>query len=253
MLLAVIVLLAPAAPATADVAGLPPSTAPSAAPSATPSAATSAAPAPATAQPAPKVQPRVFSGRQTVLGKRSLPVLGELDTRTDIWLLARIAHDDKGYRIEQSTCAIKVADVMGVSVDFPQRGAQKLPPVRYTIERDADGFFFTPPWASGWDASDYDGDGWPGITLDVDAGVCAGRLAVTSGAESRGHIRVATEEALELDIDVTINQKVLESDGWCLTFADKQTDDRFSGRVRYEPLPDSATCADVVRLPPALP
>jgi hypothetical protein len=213
-------------------------------------AATDAARVEALNNPPPVVR---WAGRQTVLGTRNLPVLGDLETRTDLWVLARVDREGDRWVIHQTTCAVRVADVMGVSVDFPAHAVERLPPVAFTLTRDADGIFQAPPWSSGWDAKDYDRDGWGGLTLTVSAPMCSGRLAVTSHAETTATVLRANDTALELDLAVRVGQQVLETDGWCLRYADKETDDKFTGKVRYEPLSPTATCKDVVALPPVLP
>ena len=201
-----------------------------------------------------KVEPGTrWAGRQTVVGQRSLPVLGTFETRTDLWVLATIRRTPDRWAVEQTTCGVRVADVAGVSVRFPEATLQRLPPIEFTLRREADGTFEAAPWRSGWDATDLDADGWGGLTLMVTGPMCSGRLAVSSDSETSARVRIATREALELDLKVRVGQRVLESDGWCLRLADRQTDERLVGRARYDPLPATATCADVLDLPPALP
>jgi hypothetical protein len=184
---------------------------------------------------------------------RSIPLLGDYETRTDIWLLAEIVRTPERWEIRQTTCNVRVADVAGVSITFPPAGIPRMPATQFRVVRDADGFFFAPTWSSGWDAGDYDGDGWPGLTLTVSAPLCRGRLAVISDTKTTAQVRRATPELLELALGVRVGQKIAESEGWCLALADEQTDDRFHGTAVYQPLSPTAGCAEIIRMPPALP
>lgn len=229
-------------------------------PTAVPPPSPASAPPTAPATPPPSAQPmnkvvtvERWGGRQSVIGHRKIPLLGTFEMRTDIWVLASVRRVGDDWEIEQTTCNVLVGDVAGVSVRFPDGVLPRLPSVSFSVRRDADGFYTIAPWRSGWDATDFDRDGWGGLTLTIDAPMCDGRLAVVSDSMSSGRVRVATREALELDLEVRVGQHTLETDGWCLKFADDQTDDRFIGRARYDPLPAAATCRDVLAMPPALP
>lgn len=203
--------------------------------------------------PASAPAPERWAGRQTVLGMRSIPLLGDYETRTDIWLLAEIVRTADRWEVRQTTCDVRVADVAGVSITFPRDGIPRMPATFFKVLKDADGFYFAPTWSSGWDARDHDRDGWPGLTLSISAPLCSGRLAVISDTKTTAQVRRASAEALELDLAVRVGQTIAESEGWCLALADEQTDDRFHGKAVYQPLSAGAGCADILRMPPALP
>ena len=192
----------------------------------------------------------LWSGRQTVRGVRDLPVIGALDTRTDAWLLALIVRRDGLWRIEQTTCRVEIAEVAGVSVGFPTRTARLLGPVRIELAQGKDDVLHAAPWTSRLGEADLEGDGWPGVTLSVSAPLCSGKLAVASDTTTAAVVRRADERELTLDLKVRVAQRILATDGWCLSFAETSTTDDFTGTVRYEPLPEGASCAEVEALPP---
>ncbi len=228
-----------------------------AAPTIPPPPPQSAAPAAPTAGPVASAAPpstppavtAVWSGRQVVRGTRELPVLGEFETRTDLWVLARVTRQGDRWDVEQTACRITVAKVVGVRASFPQVAVAALPKVKFEITRWADGVLHPTPWFSGWNEADLDNDGWPGITLTVSAPLCSGRLAIASNAYNQGEVRQANDRGLAMDIKVHVGQRTLESTGWCLKLADEQTNDAFTGEALYEPLPAGSGCEAVNALP----
>lgn len=190
----------------------------------------------------------VWVGHQITRGRRELPVLGDLETRTDTWVIAEVRHpDDRTIEIRERACRVRMAEAAGAQVSISDAQVQKLPEVvvRYTRAANGDGWNAT-PWRAGWDSDDHDGDGQPGLGVTVEAPLCGGRLHVASTVHSVARAWDAGG-ALAGQMKVKLAQKILGTEGACLGVLASDTAEQLTGRFAYRPVPAGATCASLER------
>ncbi len=181
----------------------------------------------------------LWAGHQLVTGAQSAPVIGEIRTRTDSFLLARARRTEAGWEFEQRACRVEIADVAGASVTMA-RPVERLPEARFTLTEKLGAF--EGGWFSLWGREDVDGDGRPGATVIVDAPLCGGTLEVASRT---GNFASASPAggALRGTIRVRVEQWILGTDGACLSLVAKDTDERMTGTFAYAEVPAGTTCA----------
>lgn len=224
---------------------MPSAATPSAAtpPAATPSAATpSAASLPAVATPAvtpPAVT--LWAGAQEVTGSRKIPMLGAVQTRNLSWFIAEKRATKDGFELIQRPCGVSFDSVMGVQVHIGAKAVQSVPPATLRFTTEPDGSFGARAALSGWDATDHDGDGKPGVTVGVKAAICGGSLQVASRASTSARLRMVGT-GLEGVVKVHVKQQILAAEGACLKRAAEDSDETLSGWVRLVPAPATATC-----------
>ncbi|MGK0359715.1 MAG: hypothetical protein ACI9U2_002021 [Bradymonadia bacterium] len=205
---------------------------------ATPSAASlSAAAPPALAPPAVTL----WAGAQEVTGSRNIPLLGAVKTRNLSWFIAERRATKDGFELVQRPCGVRFDSVMGVQVHISGEAVQSVPPATLRFTTEPDGSFGARAATSGWDASDHDGDGKPGITVGVKAAVCGGSLQVASQASTSARLR-AVGAGLEGVVKVHVKQQILAAEGACLKRAAQDSDETLTGWVRLVPAPGTATC-----------
>lgn len=189
--------------------------------------------------------PEVWVGHQVVIGKRDLPLLGEVETRTSTLLLARVTRTSNGeVHLEQRACAVDFAEQKGVRVEMPASTVQSLPTAKVRLLPEGGGRYRAQPWEVAWDASDIDGDGQPGATVQVYSTLCGGQLQVASSAVSAAEGEL-TANGFAGWISVELKQDVLGASGWCLSLASKDAHETQMGRVVYERVDPDTTCSDL--------
>lgn len=191
-------------------------------------------------------QRRRWAGHQVVVGEREVPFMGRLKTRTDTFVLAEIMEEGGALEIVERPCQVSIAEVAGVEVRISEAGVERLPPVRVRYTERKSGELSAGPWRSGWSEADLDQDGHPGITMEIDAPLCGGRLFVSSQAESiaRAH---RTAQGLSGQLKVRLIQRILGADGACLSALASDTEERLRGSFRYTEVPEGATCAALLK------
>jgi hypothetical protein len=191
-----------------------------------------------------------WAGHQVTLGSRVVPLMGRLETRTDTFVLGRVERRGDRLVVVERPCRVSFREVAGVGLELSESAIRALPPVEVTFTRGPGREWRAGPWTSGWDGADHDGDQHPGITIDVRAPLCGGALHVASTAETlaRG---VMVEGALEGELRVRLEQRVLGTEGLCLSALAGDEQSRLRGSFRYRPVPSDTRCEDLARWPRA--
>lgn len=182
----------------------------------------------------------VWAGHQVGLGARELPLRGRVTTRTETLVLARVRKSGDKLVLEETACAIWFARVGGVSVSMD---ASRIPTHRATYEPH-EGELWSRSRA-GWGDEDVDGDGNPGMTITVDAPLCAGEIWVAHAATTRAY-GTRTTDGLQGRSKVLVEQRVLGTSNACLAMGAKDSSEMVRGPFAYTRVADDATCASLV-------
>ena len=205
-------------------------------------------------QSTPVVQPEVgkapplerWAGRQVVLGEQSFTLVGTVDTRAESYVLADVRRYPDRYVLTQYTCRVDLAEVAGVSAEMSDASAQSVPAVTIEIPRAEDGTLKPVRWVADWGRSDLDGDGYPGLTVASGAPFCGGDLYLSSRTTTKAFV-FERDRALEASVDVTVEQSIMDTSNVCLDLATSDSTESVTGRVKYVPVKNSATCASLLR------
>lgn len=191
--------------------------------------------------------PTLWAGHQFVAGKKPIPVLGKLKTRTDTWLLAEVHTTRDGFRLEQRVCKVDFASVLGVTVSFAQKDViWDLPRATIAFRPGPRKLLVAQPWRVGWKRQDIDRDGHPGVRIRVDAPLCGGFLDVASDTlsvargEKRGQVFVG-------QIGVRVKQHILGVSGKCLSLVSSDATEQMTGHFAYVPVPPGTTCNSLLK------
>ncbi len=204
----------------------------------------------ALAAPLPDVgSSATWIGTQSVVGVRSIPLIGTVEFRTDSRVLATVSRTSEG-RIElvQRVCGIVFSRALGAEMHLDPTAPRAMAPTRLAFDRAADGSWLAGPWPSGWTADDHDHDGHPGITVRVKAPVCGGGLHVASTGTNHA---TAPADPRSGHIKVWVEQDILGSEGACLRIMARDRDEWLEGRYRYEDAPAASTCDTITEWPNA--
>ena len=198
--------------------------------------------APAGAQAEKK--PELWAGHQVVKGARSVPLLGSVETRTDSYFLATVERTGEGtILLKQRTCRVDIAEAAGVQVSFLPGAAPKLPLATLLLRKKGDAWYTA--FESGWGDEDADGDGNPGVTMQVEAPICSGKIFVTS--QSRTQLRGREKDGgLAGEARAVSDQKTISADGMCLRTMAKDERDSVQGAFAYVPVQADATCESLL-------
>lgn len=181
------------------------------------------------------------------MGRRWVPILGQLATRTDSYVLAQVVRQRGALVLEQRTCRMDFAPVAGARFAFDRRALPNLPVARLTFSQGAAGLWRAAPWIVAWDAAaDPEADGQPGARIDVTAPLCAGALQVASRAVSVAQGRRLASGGLVGQIAVTVTQRILGASGLCLRAVAHDSREQLSGFFAYAPVAATATCAGLL-------
>jgi len=183
-----------------------------------------------------------WAGHQVVVGSRKIPLLGELETRSDTFVLARVVREGEAFVLEQRSCKLEIAKVAGVQVAF--RDDMESPTTRIRF-RPEGGRYVAEPWLTAWAEEDVDHDGNPGATVTVDAPICNGLLYVGG----RSLTRARAEEhggTLRGQVLVDVAQKIYGSSSTCLSLMAKDSEDEVRGTFAYAPVPAGSTCQSLL-------
>lgn len=183
----------------------------------------------------------LWAGYQVVTGSKRIPILGNLQTRTRTWFLARWREDEGGATLTRRVCGVAVDPVMGVEVRLPAALLANLPVSRMRFDLLAEGLVAVDA-EEGWGREDLDRDGRPGVTIEVDAPLCGGKLYVASRTTANARAE-RVGDTIEGRIGVRVEQEILGASATCLRATADDTEDQMLGWFRLLPVPDDATCA----------
>jgi hypothetical protein len=191
----------------------------------------------------------LWAGHQVVFGEADVPVLGKRETRSDSYLLARVTKRDGKITITQKACKVDFQEVLGTKIRIPEKALLDLPPATFSFVPDRDGLRAT-PWEVGWGRQDVDRDGKPGLTVEVDASVCGGKLYVASTTKSAASGRMLDSgEGMMGKISVRVRQEILDADSACLRMFASDSDEIQTGGFIYRRVADNASCRELLRHP----
>lgn len=195
---------------------------------------------------APAAPPEeVWLGHQVVEGHKPIPLLGDLETRTDSYVLARVVRSPDGLHLRQEACAMDVRETLGVAVSMSPEALRRLPAANLRFSIQPDGSVTAAPWTVAWGAEDLDRDGQPGVTIRVDSRMCGGDLYMASTSTSSASQVRLTADGLEGAIQVQLQQEILGASRACLQLGGAHQEEQQRGRFVYVRVPPSTTCADV--------
>jgi hypothetical protein len=160
----------------------------------------------------------------------------------ETWSVASIEADAAGLVLTETPCRVSFASVAGVRVAMD---ARHLPTttVRFSLERDG---VQRASSVREWGAEDVDRDGRPGMTVTVDATICAGELWVANRAATEASGRHSGDR-FQGRTRSRVRQTVLGRRGACLRATAERTDEVLTGRFAFRVAGDGATCADLER------
>lgn len=183
----------------------------------------------------------LWAGHQITFGVRDIPFKGEVVTRTDTFVLARAQRSAKGIELSQFACRVLIERVAGVQVSIDHRA---LPSSRVTFVPSENGFVADSEVV--WGEEDIDGDGHPGMTVEVDAPVCSGEIYVDNHSTTHA---TATHDGTRLrgNANVHVIQHVLGTKGRCLAMTASDTNEHVQGPFAYVAVPSGTTCASLRR------
>jgi hypothetical protein len=193
--------------------------------------------------------PTLWAGHQVALGQRKIPFRGEVETRVDSFVLARLERHGDRVVLRQTACHVRFSAVAGVVV---QLDAQALPRTRMVFSVAEGGATrrggprLVGRSVMAWASEDLDDDGHPGVTVRVRAPVCSGELYVSNRSKTKA-IATLGPERLQGRAHVRVEQKILGAEGACLSAVAKDTDERQSGPFAYVPVPEGTTCEALLR------
>lgn len=183
-------------------------------------------------------RPTLWAGHQVTFGKRDIPFKGEVETRMDSFVLARLRERDDGViELDQTACHVRFSKVAGVMVHMD---AEALPSTRMVLAPKDDGELAGRSLVA-WSNEDVDEDGHPGMTVHVSAPVCSGDLYVTNRSKTKATATFGAQR-LEGKARVHVRQEILGAEGACLGAVAKTTDEHVTGPFAYVPVPEGTTC-----------
>jgi hypothetical protein len=182
--------------------------------------------------------PTLWAGHQVTFGKRDVPFKGEVETRMDSFVLARLDRRGDIIELEQTACHVRFAKVAGVMVHM---NVQALPRTRMVFAAAATAEDLTGRSVVAWGSEDLDEDGHPGVTVHVQAPVCSGELYVSNRSKTKATATLEPER-LQGRASVHVEQRILGAEGACLSAVAKDTDEHQRGPFAYVPVPEGTTC-----------
>ena len=187
----------------------------------------------------------VWAGHAIVSGKRSVPILGKVEAKTESWVLARVTRKKDGFELEQRSCEVRLSNPLGVKLALNAGAAELLPPLFIEYVRKPDGRYYQAPSTTGWDKEDVDRDKSPGMTVNIDASICDGKLFVGIKTKSMSRGVLKNDSVLRGEIKAQIAQHVLGHEGACIGLLADDANEAAVGSFAYVPTSTSATCASL--------
>ncbi|MCO4748422.1 MAG: hypothetical protein KC912_26775, partial [Proteobacteria bacterium] len=121
---------------------------------------------------------------------------------------------------------------------------RSMPPATPHFVPQPDGMLQADAWKSGWDASDHDQDGFPGIAVKVSATLCGGTMHFASAAETVARAKPHNEGIIGR-ANIRVAQEVHKVQGACLSLVTKDMTQDLRGVFGYFPVSADTTCDTV--------
>jgi hypothetical protein len=190
----------------------------------------------------PEPVEELWIGHQVAIGRRAVPLLGELETRIEYFLLARARRSGSELTLEQWPCAVRIKPVLGIQVRMPPATMAKMPQARIEFSLAPDMTTWSAqPWEVGWGVEDLDGDGQPGMTVQVESFFCTGRISTSTWARSTASAR-DVDGALAGEIAIETREDLLGASQGCLLMGGRHREERQTGRFRYRRADPGTSC-----------
>lgn len=186
-------------------------------------------------------QPQVWVGHQRTVGVRKVPILGEIKTVTDVYMVSKAEEQAGQLTFVETPCRIEIKSQGGVRLEFAPEGVRNIPPptIRFVPTEDK---MVAEPWTGGWGHDDVDQDGAAGFRVAVHAPVCSGSLSIGSRTASNATAVRQDDGSLTGEVRSIIHREVLDWSNACLGLVPKKQDEGSSGTFRYVKAEPTTTC-----------
>ena len=186
-----------------------------------------------------------WAGHQVTVTTRHVPLLGDIVTRQDVYMIASAQRTADGFVIDEQPCAITIRSGTKVRLDFEPAAVRRIPPVHAVWRLAPDGYRGT--WPGGWDTRDVDGDGQPGLKVTVTAPLCNGTMSIATNTRFDGAAVLGPQDALQGNVSISVSRAILSVDTACLGLVPKRQEEMVRGTFTYVPVDPAATCTSWTR------
>lgn len=184
-------------------------------------------------------------GHQVTRGHRKVPVLGKLSTHLETYYLAKMRRKGQGFEVVQQACGSKYRPIAGVKVGFH---AEHTPALHYNFQPNQKGELRATTKVN-WTREDLDRDGEPGLSIDVNAKICRGRLYVGNRSRLQSMVRWTHPWQWDGEIQTEHTMQILGSDSFCLRTFARSRKEQARGRFRFKAIPGPTSCAKLLKKP----
>lgn len=184
-------------------------------------------------------------GHQITRGHRKVPVLGKLATHLETYYIAKVRKKGAGFEVIQSACASSYRPIAGVKIGFH---AEHTPPIRYDFMPGKQGALQAKAQVV-WAQEDLDEDGQPGLSIDVNARICRGKLYVGNHTQIESKARWVNPWQWEGTIQTQHLMNILGSDSFCLRTFARSRKEKSQGSFRFKALSGPTTCKALLKRP----
>jgi hypothetical protein len=187
---------------------------------------------------------KTYLGHQVVWGTVSVPLRGDLDIRTDTWMVVEMqTSDDGSVQWTQRDCNIAMSPMMGIKTAFAEGAVARLPK---TVARFTPGPLgtLTGRWKSTWTQADHDQDGFPGVSVHVDMPLCGGSVYITMTSHTDATATWVGQELLG-EIKMTMERRTLGASNWCLRLGPNREEKTMVGVFLLQPVVGVSACEAV--------
>jgi hypothetical protein len=185
-----------------------------------------------------------WAGHQVTVVRRKVPLLGTIETRQDVLMLADVVREGDAVRVIERPCTIAIHSGRAVTLSFEPEAVRRIPATTMLYRPDGDDLAAT--WTGGWGERDVDGDGEAGFLVDVDAPVCSGRMSVATTTSGSG-TAVPAGGGLDGTVRITLDRRILDTSNMCLALVPRHSEETVDGWFRYRPVDAAATCDGLLR------
>jgi hypothetical protein len=192
------------------------------------------------ATPEPRIE--VWAGHQVLAGKRKVPLYGDKDIHTEIYLVAEVHRSPGHIELIQKICRMDISPIKNVLASMKPETVQRMPKSRFSLDEKPDGSLTGPPWRSGWDDEDLDGDGHPGATVQISGSSCSGEIYVSNQSTSTLTSGHASDGGMTGQLSVRTQQRILGASGFCLKLVAGDSDEAQTGWFSYRRVRPDDSC-----------
>jgi hypothetical protein len=180
-----------------------------------------------------------WAGHQVTITTRKVPLLGTIETRQDVYMIADVVREGDSLVLTERPCTIGIRSGEKVRLSFNPAGVRRIPdtPIRYTPENGV----YSGSWTGGWGERDVDGDGQAGFLVQVEAPVCDGTMSIATVTATRGSA-IAAAGGLDGNVRIALDRHILDTSNACLALVPKRSEETIDGWFSYRPTDASATC-----------